>query len=1070
MAETTGVAELVVRVKDEATKQMKQLAKVLQTTLDPDQWDEVKKAMEAMGVEVEELSDDFKKYNKQTDEAAKQTDKTRKKMNKFKDTLDDVGDSADLLGGNMGNVANQASNLLGVLTRVNPLIAGIGVAIGGAGLGVKAASDVGIYAKELDNLSKVGNVTTQELQAFAAGTERVGFDLDKTADILKDVNDRIGDFTSTGGGALQDYFDALGVKVSYTAQELQNMSTLEAITSIQRDLDANNVPLERQIFLWESLSGESAKMIPLIKNNAEAMKEFAREAEERGEIFTTKEIQDAKAFEKTLSDFGKSLTTLWRRIGIAVIPLLESFTETITEVSEAINSINKALRDGLDDWDSWNKVITNTYDILAKFSPTAVAVDKVRDAVLGVEEASKGVGGANLDKMKASYKSAEQTLTSIKSKLVDMQEAETLLKDRIENSNLSRAKLAQLQDNLVETQAVIADLASQEKIATEGVLKSKIALEAAQRKYNDAQKDGSNFQEGVDAVNSAQGGNNGQVLQEMLDDYKAQLLTFYQDTGKTLESRLSAAADATYLNYKSVLTRLKTMGGETGVVEAIINQEAARAQFDILSTEFDRVSEDIEIRAAKVGRQVATGILSESQGYEQLQKIYGEAGGSMDSLLASMEALATQTGSQELAQQVESLRASTEAFKDSLGDEGFVKPEWVNNLEEARLKIQELKASLVADDLSSDNLEAAMQVAVDNAKKPLEDLKKYINETLTGDELIEGTIEIDKAIDIAAVEAKMGVLEDLFASKVGLFNTMLESIQLSEDSGLITEAEAAEQVRLAYAATRPEILAVQEQLQALAEETGSPELIRRAQEMENSFRKLDATVEETTATMIDNMLEAGAEAAGSGLAQAITDIAMEAESLGDVFDNVMKGILQSMLQVVQSAVAKQFMNSIMGAIGGGGGIGGAIAGGATQAFATGGYVRGAGTTTSDSIRALLSDKEFVQPADATAYYGVQFMEMLRRRAIPREMLTALMGNRSMPVHKPRTPRFSSGGFVSGNVLSQPDGGVQGSDMSVTLVQVKNEDEAKAYVQSRQGQGDIIKVLQDNKTKVKNILG
>lgn len=57
-----------------------------------------------------------------------------------------------------------------------------------------------------------------------------------------------------------------------------------------------------------------------------------------------------------------------------------------------------------------------------------------------------------------------------------------------------------------------------------------------------------------------------------------------------------------------------------------------------------------------------------------------------------------------------------------------------------------------------------------------------------------------------------------------------------------------------------------------------------------------------------------------------------------------------------------------------------------QGYATGGPVFGAGTATSDSIPAMLSDGEFVQPTGVVDYYGPGFMEALRHRAIPREAL------------------------------------------------------------------------------------
>ena len=53
----------------------------------------------------------------------------------------------------------------------------------------------------------------------------------------------------------------------------------------------------------------------------------------------------------------------------------------------------------------------------------------------------------------------------------------------------------------------------------------------------------------------------------------------------------------------------------------------------------------------------------------------------------------------------------------------------------------------------------------------------------------------------------------------------------------------------------------------------------------------------------------------------------------------------------------------------------------------GGPVRGPGSETSDSIPAYLSRGEYVHPAKAVKYYGMDIMEAMRRMVIPKEMLT-----------------------------------------------------------------------------------
>jgi len=88
--------------------------------------------------------------------------------------------------------------------------------------------------------------------------------------------------------------------------------------------------------------------------------------------------------------------------------------------------------------------------------------------------------------------------------------------------------------------------------------------------------------------------------------------------------------------------------------------------------------------------------------------------------------------------------------------------------------------------------------------------------------------------------------------------------------------------------------------------------------------------------------------------------------------------------------------------------------------ADGGHIRGPGTETSDSIPAMLSDNEFVQPARAVRHYGRQFMESIRALRFPR-------------------PKFAFGGLVqaSRSIARFADGGAasQGSQAALVMPNV-----------------------------------
>lgn len=68
-----------------------------------------------------------------------------------------------------------------------------------------------------------------------------------------------------------------------------------------------------------------------------------------------------------------------------------------------------------------------------------------------------------------------------------------------------------------------------------------------------------------------------------------------------------------------------------------------------------------------------------------------------------------------------------------------------------------------------------------------------------------------------------------------------------------------------------------------------------------------------------------------------------------------------------------------------------------------GYITGAGTTTSDSIPAMLSRSEYVHRASAVRKYGIGFMNAINHGSIPRELIEQLM--------RGGIPRFQTGGAV-----------------------------------------------------------
>ncbi len=142
-------------------------------------------------------------------------------------------------------------------------------------------------------------------------------------------------------------------------------------------------------------------------------------------------------------------------------------------------------------------------------------------------------------------------------------------------------------------------------------------------------------------------------------------------------------------------------------------------------------------------------------------------------------------------------------------------------------------------------------------------------------------------------------------------------------------------------------------------------------------------------------------ALGDTLSRLGTDI----NSVGEAFAALARSVVQSIQRIVAELIAARIVQSIGSVLGSfGGGSGGTVIGSNSVgvAAAAGGYIRGPGSGTSDSIPARLSNGEYVIRAAAVERIGV-------------DALHAINGLRS-PIGRPRpggVQRFADGGLVTG---------------------------------------------------------
>lgn len=214
----------------------------------------------------------------------------------------------------------------------------VGTAIGaGLATGITAITAMTISAvnsaSEIANLAAVANVSTTDFQRLAVGAKTVGIEQDKLSDILKDVNDKVGDFLNTGGGGMADFFEQIAPKVGVTAEQFRNLSGSQALGLYVSSLEKAKVSQSDMTFYLEALASDATALLPLLRNNSEGFKRFGDAAEAAGSVMDEKTIRAAQELRAANWLVDQSVSGLANQLTSAMLPTLANFATRLNDAT-----------------------------------------------------------------------------------------------------------------------------------------------------------------------------------------------------------------------------------------------------------------------------------------------------------------------------------------------------------------------------------------------------------------------------------------------------------------------------------------------------------------------------------------------------------------------------------------------------------------------------------------------------------------------------------------------------------------------------------------------------------------
>lgn len=271
-------------------------------------------------------------------ETSQSTGKMKNAFSNFKSQMNEALNTSQL-----GLMVNDLTVRLGGLTGglLNVTAAAAGMAAGGSIIAAAGLTTLAIQTAKLDAelavLANRANVSVVSFQILDYAARNLGMTQDGLAQSLADAQEKLGEFTATGGGGeAADFFQALKNNTKMTddqikafAKTLQGKDGVEALQIMKNKLDEVGASSQEQRFIFESLGNDLGNLLPLFGEGGKLLAEYGTALEDAGVIKTQQAIHQSQI----LAAQTQAVNLQFQG---AKSELIQGFTPALVSVADAL--------------------------------------------------------------------------------------------------------------------------------------------------------------------------------------------------------------------------------------------------------------------------------------------------------------------------------------------------------------------------------------------------------------------------------------------------------------------------------------------------------------------------------------------------------------------------------------------------------------------------------------------------------------------------------------------------------------------------------------------------------------
>ena len=278
------------------------------------------------------------------------TDGLTRAERQARDSASNISDSVSEL---RDNIADDISRISGSFA---------GMAIGGVAVAASAMAALAIETAKADVqlgiMAGTANTSLKNFQVLTHAAAGFGVEQEALTAILADTQEKLGEFSATGGGGAADFFEALQNNTKMTDEEIRNLGKtlqgkdgVEAIQLLKDKMDELGATSQEQRFMFESLAGDLGNLMPLFANGGVILEEYGVQLENAGVIKTAAAIEESRRLAAQTQAIQTQFDGLKTQLVAQTIPALSTLIDYFGEGSRQgrgfkneVNGVGEAVR------------------------------------------------------------------------------------------------------------------------------------------------------------------------------------------------------------------------------------------------------------------------------------------------------------------------------------------------------------------------------------------------------------------------------------------------------------------------------------------------------------------------------------------------------------------------------------------------------------------------------------------------------------------------------------------------------------------------------------------------------